>query len=250
MLSENLKQNLIEILDDSISFHNIEKNKGLSFIDTLISYDISKELTYKILDTLALHDDVEFLNIFLKEYRKRCIVFSVSLREYPELFNRRIYIPIRYNLEEFMVSILSSLRISNYEECYIHLDGRKYTFDGENRLSSLSVLSLRDAIISNLVYGKDLWTFDIKMIGLTYYNEGEVSMPYLVIDGVGYGIEGMSKKKLFSMLDESIELSLDTKNPIMDDEDFEFYNADTDNLNENAQEDYNFTLNKYLKIDK
>jgi hypothetical protein len=56
----------------------------------------------------------------------------------------------------------------------------------------------------------------------------------------------MAKSRLFEMLDESIELSIDTHNPIMDDEDFEFYNADCDNLNENAQEDFEYTYKKYI----
>ena len=72
-------------------------------------------------------------------------------------------------------------------------------------------------------------------------------MPYFVIDAVGYGIEGMLKSRLFEMLDDSIELSIDTHNPIMDDEDFEFYNADCDAINQNAREDFEFTYKKYIK---
>ena len=34
----------------------------------------------------------------------------------------------------------------------------------------------------------------------------------------------------------------------MDDEDFEFYNADCDAINRNAREDFEFTYKKYIKV--
>ena len=47
------------------------------------------------------------------------LILSVELMDYPNLFNRRIHIPIKYNLFEICVAILSSLRISDYEDFYI-----------------------------------------------------------------------------------------------------------------------------------
>jgi len=132
---------------------------------------------------------------------------------------------------------------------FIENSHQKYEFNGNNNLKDLSILDLRYASNIEFIYGKDSWNFIIKPIGLSYFNQEEASMPYLVIDAVGYGIEGMSKSRLFEMLDESIELSVDTHNPIMDDEDFEFYNADCDAINQNAREDFEFTYKKYIKVD-
>ena len=175
------------------------------------------------------------------------MVLSINLKEYPDLFYRRMYIPIRYHLDQVILSIISSLRVSNYEECYFKIDNKKYEFNGKNNLCNVSILDLRNASNIEFIYGKDSWDFIIKPIGLSYFNPEEASMPYFVIDAVGYGIEGMSKSRLFEMLDESIELSIDTHNPIMDDEDFQFYNADCDSINQNAREDFEFTYKKYIK---
>lgn len=247
MFGNELRKNAYEIIKDSYQDHKIDSEELLEFLERITDESLSRDLSYRILDALAIHDDIEVLNLLLKEYRRRCMVVSINLKEYPDLFNRRMYIPIRYNLDYTVLSIISSLRVSNYEECYLIIDNKKYEFNGKNNLKGLSILDLRYAINVELIYGKDSWNFIIKPIGLSYFNPDEDSMPYLVIDGVGYGIEGMAKSRLFEMLDESIELSIDTHNPIMDDEDFEFYNADCDNLNENAQEDFEYTYKEYIK---
>lgn len=246
MFGSNLRKALEEIIIDSFDSHQIPINELIAFTENITDSSISKDLSYKILDALALHDDEAFLGIILKEYRRRCMVFSINLREYPDLFSRRIYIPLRYNALEFAIAILSSLRTIDYEDFYLMKDGIKYEIYGENLLSSLNLFDLRLSNCSYISYGKDEWIFDIKLIGLTYLNDNELSMPYYIEDGIGYGIEGMSKKRLFEMLDESIELSIDTHNPIMDDEDFEFYNSDCDALNENATEDYEYTYKRYI----
>ena len=46
------------------------------------------------------------------------IILSVELIDYPSLFNRRIHIPIEYNLFEISIAILSSLRITDFEDFY------------------------------------------------------------------------------------------------------------------------------------
>lgn len=248
MIGPLLKRKALDIFSDSYDGHLINPEDLVNFTENITDGNISKELSYKLLDLLALSNDLEFLSIILKEYRKRCVVFSVNLLEYKDLFSRRIYIPLRYNGEEFLIAIISSLRTFDYEDAYLEKGGIKYTFNGDNKLRNLNVFNIKDSVSLKLVYGKDNWTFVIKTIGLTYYNDNEISMPYLVEDGVGYGIEGISKIKLFKMLDESIELSVDTHNPIMDDEDFEFYYCDVDSLNENAKDDYKYTYSKYINL--
>ena len=248
MFGNELRKNAYEILKDSYQDHKIDPEELLKFLERITDESLSSDLSYKLLDALAIHDDIELLNLLLKEYKRRCMVLSINLKEYPDLFNRRMYIPIRYHLDQVIISIISSLRVSNYEECYFLIDNQKYEFNGKNNLCDVSILDLRYASNVELIYGKDSWNFIIKPIGLSYFNKEEASMPYLVIDAVGYGIEGMSKPCLFEMLDESIELSLDTHNPIMDDEDFEFYNADCDAINQNAREDFEFTYKKYIKV--
>lgn len=249
MFGNELRKNAYEIIKDSYQNHKIDPEELLKFLERITDESLSSDLSYKLLDALAIHDDIELLNLLLKEYKRRCMVVSINLGEYPDLFNRRMYIPIRYHLDQVIISIISSLRVSNYEECYFLIDNQKYEFNGNNNLKDLSILDLRYASNIEFIYGKDSWNFIIKPIGLSYFNQEEASMPYLVIDAVGYGIEGMSKSRLFEMLDESIELSVDTHNPIMDDEDFEFYNADCDAINQNAREDFEFTYKKYIKVD-
>ena len=245
MFGPDLRKVALEIFCDSFEAHNISPDELVSFTEKITDECLSKELSYKILDALALHDDEALLGIVLKEYRRRCMVFSIHLKEYPELFYRRIYIPIRYTALEFLTAIISVLRTIDYEDTYLMVDGKKYQFDGENKLEDLSIFDLKNVTTLSVIYGYDRWCFLVTPLGLTYYNDNELTMPYLVEDGVGYGIEGMSKNRLFDMLDESIECSTETNNPIMDDEDFEFYNADIDNLNENAKEDFNYTLKRY-----
>ncbi len=247
MFGNELRKNAYEMIKDSYKDHKIDPEELLKFLERITDESLSSDLSYKLLDALAIHDDIELLHLLLKEYKRRCMVLSINLKKYPDLFYRRIYIPIRYHLDLVILSIISSLRVSNYEECYFKIDNQKYEFNGKNNLSNLSILDLRNASNIEFIYGKDSWDFIIKPIGLSYLNPEEASMPYFVIDAVGYGIEGMSKSRLFEMLDESIELSIDTHNPIMDDEDFEFYNADCDAINQNAREDFEFTYKKYIK---
>lgn len=53
------------------------------------------------------------------------------------------------------------------------------------------------------------------------------------------------------MLEESISLSKDTNNPIMDDEDFEFYALDIDDLNKNSDSMFINLIEIYKnKVDK
>lgn len=242
---ESIQKELKKIYEDNLKDLGIDSDSLVEFTEHITDQTLSKQLSYQILDYISLGEEIELLNIVLREYRKRCVVLSISLREYPELFNRRIYIPMRYTLEDLAYSILSSLRIADYEDFYLLGNQKRMTLNGENQLKDYTAFDIRDFMDLSLYYGKDSWCFDIKLIGLTYYEEHEIELPYLVLDAVGYGIMGMRKYRLFDMLDESKELSLDTKNPLMDDEDFEFYNADTDSLNENANEDYLRTKEEY-----
>ena len=53
------------------------------------------------------------------------------------------------------------------------------------------------------------------------------------------------------MLEDSIDISSDTKNPLVDDEDFEFYDLLIDELNDNSSLDYNNAIEIYRnKVDK
>lgn len=215
-----------------------------SFTENACDFSISKALSNKILDMLD-KEDLDLIPLILEEYYKDALVVDVSLNEYPNLFNRRLYIPIRYNLDYFVFSILTSLRIGKYEDFYLDLD-KRYTIDKENKLGLVSSFMLNSYPNISLVYGKDLFRFNIKIIGLTKLNDNEITLPFYVIDGVGYGIMGVSKYNLFSSFDESISISTETKNPLVDDEDFEFYDLNIDELNENSLDDFNALLDMYL----
>lgn len=165
-------------------------------------------------------------------------ILSVELNDYPNLFNRRIHIPIDFNLFEIIIAILSSLRITDYEDFYIEMDKKYQYYELDFNYNK------QDFIIH---YGKCDWTFLVSFIGIDITND----VAYLVSDGVGYGIVGMNKDRFYLMLEDSIDHSDDTKNPIMDDEDFEFYDLDIDSLNENAKEDYFNIYQIYRnKVDK
>ena len=124
MFGNELRKNAYEIIKDSYQDHKIDPEELLKFLERITDESLSRDLSYRILDALAIHDDIEVLNILLKEYRRRCMVVSINLKEYPDLFNRRMYIPIRYNLDYTVLSIISSLRVSNYEDCYLIIDNK------------------------------------------------------------------------------------------------------------------------------
>ena len=128
MFGNELRKNAYEIIKDSYQDHKIDSEELLKFLERITDESLSRDLSYRILDALAIHDDIEVLNILLKEYKRRCMVVSINLGEYPDLFNRRMYIPIRYHLDQVIISIISSLRVSNYEECYFLIDNQKGYF--------------------------------------------------------------------------------------------------------------------------
>ena len=166
------------------------------------------------------------------------IILSVELIDYPSLFNRRIHIPIDYNLFEISIAILSSLRITDFEDFYIEMD-RKYNY------YELDFSYNKEPFIIH--YGKCNWEFKVSYLGI----DRTPNIKYLVSDGVGYGILGMNKDRFYLMLEDSIDNSYETKNPIMDDEEFEFYDLSIDELNENAEKDYNNAIEIYRnKVDK
>lgn len=214
---------------------NILNDDLIIFTKNLIDKSISKNLSINLLDKMDTDID-SFINLVLDEYNKMVLVLSITNLEYPELFNRRIYIPIRYNLKYLSYAVLASLRIDDFEEFYLRIDNKNYKL---NELESISAFDLRDFSYLCLVYGSDLWNFNIKLIGLSSLKDNEVNYPYIVEDGVGYGISYANKKSLYSMLDESIDLSTETKNPLIDDEEFQFYDLDIDSLNENSINDFN-----------
>ena len=138
MFGNELRKNAYEMIKDSYKDHKIEPEELLKFLERITDESLSSDLSYKLLDALAIHDDIELLHLLLKEYKRRCMVLSINLKEYPDLFYRRMYIPIRYHLDQVILSIISSLRVSNYEECYFKIDNQKYEFNGKNNLCNVS----------------------------------------------------------------------------------------------------------------
>ena len=164
-------------------------------------------------------------------------IFSVELKDYPSLFNRRIHIPNNYSLFEIVIAILASLRISDYEDFYVITDKRYEYYEINKEYNKESFV---------IHYGKNDWEFIVKLVGI----DTTSNVTYLVSDGVGYGILGMNKERLYMMLEDSIDNSLDTYNPLVDD-DFEFYDLSIDELNSNATESYNNAIEIYRnKVDK
>ena len=68
MFGNELRKNAYEMIKDSYKDHKIDPEELLKFLERITDESLSSDLSYKLLDALAIHDDIELLHLLLKEY--------------------------------------------------------------------------------------------------------------------------------------------------------------------------------------
>ena len=59
MFGNELRKNAYEMIKNSYQDHEIDPEELLKFLERITDESLSSDLSYKLLDALAIHDDIE-----------------------------------------------------------------------------------------------------------------------------------------------------------------------------------------------